>query len=129
MQKNSPQADIEAIRSIMERSTKFLSLSGLAGVVAGVYALIGGGVIRYTLDIRPEQFTIHGYMSDDFRLMIVMGLLILFISLLTAVVFTRIKAKANKEVEYFFTQIYNACGDAINGWRFDDACITQICLC
>lgn len=97
MKKNSPQADLEMIRQIMERSTKFLSLSGLAGVLAGIYALIGGILIRYALDIRPEQFTIHGYMSDDFRLMVVMGLLILFISLLTAIFFTRRKARSNNE--------------------------------
>ncbi|MFI5148675.1 MAG: hypothetical protein ACHQRM_03015 [Bacteroidia bacterium] len=31
------------IRNIMERSTRFLSLSGLSGVFAGVFALIGAG--------------------------------------------------------------------------------------
>jgi hypothetical protein len=33
--------DIAEIRSIMERSTKFLSLSGFAGIGAGVVALVG----------------------------------------------------------------------------------------
>jgi hypothetical protein len=33
--------DISQIRSIMERSSSFISLSGLSGVMAGVYALIG----------------------------------------------------------------------------------------
>ncbi|GAA4447264.1 hypothetical protein GCM10023189_03430 [Nibrella saemangeumensis] len=32
------------IRSLMERSSKFLSLSGLSGVSAGVVALIGAGI-------------------------------------------------------------------------------------
>jgi hypothetical protein len=35
------EKDIASIRSIMERSAKFISLSGLSGVVAGIYALIG----------------------------------------------------------------------------------------
>ena len=38
--------DLAAIRSIMERSTKFLSLSALAAIMAGVYAL-AGAVIAY----------------------------------------------------------------------------------
>lgn len=33
--------DLKHIRSMMERSTKFLSLSGISGILAGVIALIG----------------------------------------------------------------------------------------
>jgi len=33
--------DISQIRDIMERSSSFISLSGLSGVMAGIYALIG----------------------------------------------------------------------------------------
>jgi hypothetical protein len=35
------QKDIESIRHLMERSVKFISLSGLSGILAGVYALAG----------------------------------------------------------------------------------------
>jgi len=38
---NNPKEDLQAIRKIMERSSKFLSLSGLSGIFAGVCALIG----------------------------------------------------------------------------------------
>ena len=41
---SNPKEDIQAIREIMERSSKFLSLSGLSGVFAGVCALIGAAV-------------------------------------------------------------------------------------
>ena len=37
-------AEISSIRNLMERSTKFISLSGLSGVMAGVYALIGAAL-------------------------------------------------------------------------------------
>jgi hypothetical protein len=37
----NPNEDLQAIREIMERSSKFLSLSGLSGIFAGVCALIG----------------------------------------------------------------------------------------
>jgi len=38
---SNPKEDLQTIREIMERSSKFLSLSGLSGVFAGVCALIG----------------------------------------------------------------------------------------
>ncbi len=41
---SNPNEDLLAIRDIMERSSKFLSLSGLSGVFAGVCALIGAAV-------------------------------------------------------------------------------------
>ncbi|MEX8549149.1 MAG: hypothetical protein V5804_16235 [Mucilaginibacter sp.] len=37
-------ADISSIKNIMERSTRFISLSGLSGVMAGIYALVGAGL-------------------------------------------------------------------------------------
>ncbi len=33
--------DLTEIRSMMERSSRFISLSGLSGISAGVFALIG----------------------------------------------------------------------------------------
>lgn len=42
-------ADLAQIRSIMERSTKLISLSGLSGVGAGLVALIGAWVARLYL--------------------------------------------------------------------------------
>ena len=36
------QEDLAHIRSMMERSSRFISLSGLSGVFAGLSALIGG---------------------------------------------------------------------------------------
>jgi hypothetical protein len=42
MKDNQLQHELSAIRALMEKSTRFLSLSGLAGVLAGIYALLGG---------------------------------------------------------------------------------------
>jgi hypothetical protein len=44
MKEKEIQDELSSIRSIMERSSKFISLSGLSGILAGVYALIGAGV-------------------------------------------------------------------------------------
>lgn len=46
-------AELSSIRTMMERSTKFISLNGLSGVMAGVYALIGGGIGYKLLYIDP----------------------------------------------------------------------------
>jgi len=50
--------DLAQIRNIMERSTKFLSLSAWAAILAGIYALIGAAVayriIYYSPIVRYE---------------------------------------------------------------------------
>lgn len=40
----NPKEDLQTIRDIMERSSKFLSLSGLAGIFAGLCALTGAAI-------------------------------------------------------------------------------------
>lgn len=39
--------DLSQIRSMMEKSTRFLSLSGLSGIFVGVVALLGAAVAQY----------------------------------------------------------------------------------
>ncbi|MBB1284331.1 hypothetical protein HRH25_08110 [Flavisolibacter sp. BT320] len=46
--------DIAEIRSMMERSTKFLSLSGWAGIMAGIYALAGAYIAYAVFDFHPD---------------------------------------------------------------------------
>jgi len=41
MQEKDIYSELSSIRNLMERSTKFISLSGLSGIMAGVYALAG----------------------------------------------------------------------------------------
>jgi len=55
MENNEIQNDLASIRNLMERSSKFISLSGLSGVLAGVYALIGAALaynILYSSNTR-----------------------------------------------------------------------------
>jgi len=51
MRENSmnPKEDLQAIRQMMEQSSKFLSLSGLSGIFAGVCALVGAAVAWFIL--------------------------------------------------------------------------------
>ena len=50
MQFDDPRRDLIEIRSMMEQSSKFLSLSGLAGVSAGTVALAGAGAAYWQLN-------------------------------------------------------------------------------
>lgn len=42
--------DIREIRRLMEKSSRFLSLSGLSGIFAGIFALLGAGAACLHLD-------------------------------------------------------------------------------
>jgi len=54
---------LNEIRSIMERSTKFISLSGLSGVAAGIAALIGAGMVYLYLGTTPFAHEQHYYVK------------------------------------------------------------------
>ena len=60
----NPSDDIQAIRSLMEQSSKFLSLSGLAGVFAGV-AAIAGAVAAWFLVLDSGRTPYSGLLSPD----------------------------------------------------------------
>ena len=49
--------DISEIRSMMERSSRFLSLSGLSGVMSGIYALAGVLVAYLVFGFNPDSVT------------------------------------------------------------------------
>ncbi|MCR5862023.1 hypothetical protein LRS05_07655 [Flavobacterium sp. J372] len=83
--------DIAAIRNMMERSSKFLSLSGWSGVLAGVYALIGAGIIYFGLDVKSINF----YSETTTLYIISTALGVLIAAIGTAVVFSKRKASAN----------------------------------
>jgi len=88
--------EIKEIRSIMERSTKFISLSGLSGILAGIYALIGaylGHRITRTSDhIIYDDLRTGDYSADLYQLVSLAGLIALF-AFFTAVFLSHRKAK------------------------------------
>ena len=54
-----PLAQLTEIRAIMERSSRFLSLSGLSGVGAGVVALVGAAVGHFYLQSHYPDGYLH----------------------------------------------------------------------
>lgn len=92
------QEDLLHIRSMMERSSRFISLSGLSGVFAGITALVGGA---YALKILEDN-GIHYFdgqekqFSLDLILQLgVVAVLILFVALFFGVLFTVRKSRKN----------------------------------
>jgi len=54
MDKRNEQLEhLREIRSLMERSSRFISLSGLSGIAAGIFALIGAAAVYVYFDIFP----------------------------------------------------------------------------
>ena len=91
---------IQDIRKIMERSSRFISLSGLSGVSAGVCALIGSGFAYKLIGEYYQRYEMrNGYDAADFRVLVwnLLGLAmgILVAALLSAIYFTWRKARRN----------------------------------
>jgi hypothetical protein len=57
--------DIKDIRRIMERSSRFISLSGLSGITAGIFALAGAWLGRQTLQEYYGSYNSKGFFSGD----------------------------------------------------------------
>ncbi|MBD0778079.1 hypothetical protein HPE56_09765 [Maribacter sp. ANRC-HE7] len=93
--------DITEIKALMTRSSRFISLSGLSGILAGLYA-ITGAILAYIF-VMPESgeyVTLHSY---KFRYLIAILLAVAALSIITAFLLTTRKAKKNKEAIWDMT--------------------------
>lgn len=86
---SEPIDQIREIRNMMERSTKFLSLSGLSGVSAGICALLGAWHVYSVVG----ELTVEQTDQKVARLLIQDGVIVLLAALLCALFFTLRKAK------------------------------------
>ncbi len=84
---------LQEIRSMMNRSTKFLSLSGLSGILAGVYAILGAVIVHSIIIHRSHRFiTLE---SVEFMQIIGVAAGVLVLSILTAFILSKRKAVKN----------------------------------
>ena len=86
--------DIAEIRTMMERSSKFLSLYGGAGILAGIYALAGAYIALSVFNFNPDQVNYH---SNNTGSIVVLALVVLFLALGTAILLSFRKAKKRGE--------------------------------
>ncbi len=96
MEKKDYLQDISHIKSVMNRSSQFISLSGLSGVLAGIYALIGAYIAHASLfqsavseNGRPA--------TDTVQQVALIAVLVLAASVATAFAMTYFKAKRQGE--------------------------------
>lgn len=117
MKEKEIEDELVSIRSMMERSSKFISLSGLSGILAGVYALVGAGFIYYFIYVSvPDYYQItenttpikglfYGsngeifYAGFDYNLqkILLTAFLVLFASVGTGVFLSARKAKRKEQ--------------------------------
>ncbi|MEL6987578.1 MAG: hypothetical protein AAGK97_07075, partial [Bacteroidota bacterium] len=84
--------EIKEIRSIMEQSTKFFSLSGLSGILAGIYALIGS-FLAYQLIYDSEIYNID---QEIYRVFLIYAA-VFILALSTGIFLSYRKASKNGE--------------------------------
>ena len=98
MSQNEPyQKDLESIRQMMERSVKFLSLSGLSGILAVVYALAGACVAYYIVHfpLSPIDYRQESIQDKDVIIKLLsIAVAVLALSLFTGYWLATRKAKA-----------------------------------
>jgi hypothetical protein len=90
------EKDIASIRNMMERSAKFISLSGLSGVLAGIYALAGATAAYFIghYPISPFHLRIYSVSEPDILWkLLVIAILVLIASLSTGILLSIRKAK------------------------------------
>lgn len=86
--------DITEMRSMMERSYRFMSLSGLAGVMAGIYALAGAFVAWYILGFQPGAPVTT---DSNLQLLVLVGIIVLVLAIGTAFLLSWKKAGRRQE--------------------------------
>ena len=107
--------DISLVKEMMEKSSKFSSLSGLSIIYTGILALIGGVIIYFDLsfslsekEISYSQLINRNANPDDLytkvKLLVYIASVILILSLL--LLYVSAKSKAKKENIDLFTPTF-----------------------
>lgn len=93
--------DIAEIRSMMERSSKFLSLSGWAGILAGIYALAGAFIAYKFFGFNPDEVIYRSSgaagQSKGFVEVALVAMIVLILALGTAIIDSYRKARSKGE--------------------------------
>jgi hypothetical protein len=106
MQSEKYSADLKEIRSMMDRSTRFLSLSGLSGVMAGIYALIGAYLAHQIIqNARNSGEYTYGYDQvvarsvgeSPIQQLLIIAVVVMILALVTAYFLTKRKAQKTKQ--------------------------------
>lgn len=89
---NKQLEDIKSIKEMMEKSSKFLSLSGLSGVFAGSFALIGAAVAYFILKVDYIE-----NVEQKIIIILLDAFSVLVLALFSGIYFSSKKAKKNNQ--------------------------------
>ncbi|MBG6233599.1 hypothetical protein IWX76_000154 [Pedobacter sp. CAN_A7] len=106
MKETDVYSELASIRSLMERSSKFISLSGLSGVMAGIYALVGSYFAYRILYKNPAALTegnFDAYAPAIWPSLVVIALTVLILSVTTGLFLSSRQAK--KEGQPFWNPV------------------------
>ena len=92
--------DISEIKDLMNKSSRFISLSGLSGVLAGTYALIGAFIAHGIIDkIKLEENDVKRFLLsyDSVQSLFLIAITVVILSIVTGIYLTSKKAKKQNE--------------------------------
>lgn len=95
-----PEQELAEIKSMMERSTRFLSLSGLAGILAGIYAFAGAGIAWFWIFFPLTEYgagseaITHADLETN---LLVLAIIVLLLAIGTAYLLSQQKSKKNSD--------------------------------
>lgn len=94
--------DLSEIRLMMEQSTKFLSLTGLSGILAGIYALVGAYMAYRLFYLNTEDVVYNSLprqtLPGDVLNLVFLAVMVLVLAVGTAIYLSSKKASRNNEV-------------------------------
>lgn len=99
-QQQEQLAALQEIRSIMDRSSRFISLSGLSGISAGLTALTGAAVVMWYLSshsIAYGESYPKALNQDTILFLITVALVVMVVALWLATFFTVRRAQRNNQ--------------------------------
>ncbi len=106
MKHSETNKDISTIKEMMEKASKFSSISGTSIIISGLIAFIGAALIYFDLGISTQngEFISYSHLINDegdledlklkMTLLVIIGSVILLFSLFVMFLFSRIKAKS-----------------------------------
>jgi len=107
MDVNKNLNDIAEIKELMNKSSRFISLSGLSGVFAGIFALAGAVLVffrfmeffssRISADLYNFELLKGEELKDFITFSIIIGIAVFISAVLTGLFFTLRKAKRNNQ--------------------------------
>jgi hypothetical protein len=116
--------DLKAIREMMEKSSKFLSLSGMSGVMAGITAIVGAAFAWFYVLGNPSASGLDRY--HQITLLLADATLVLLVSIGFGIILSARKAKKNHQKLFnkvTMKTVYNLSIPLLAGGIFSLLCI------